>query len=65
MNRYKRELEREKRITAIMCMVCPAHRFMRWKIEKLLRHDYPTEKIVKIVKRYCKDGDYNANDADE
>lgn len=57
MNRYKRELEREKRITAIMCMICPDHRFMRWKIEKLLQHGYPTEKIVKIVKRYCKGGD--------
>lgn len=57
MNRYKRELERENRITAIMCMICPDHRFMRWKIEKLLRHDYPIEKIVKIVKRYCKGGD--------
>ena len=57
MNRYKRELERENRITEIMCMICPDHRFMRWKIEKLLRYDYPTEKIVKIVKRYCKGGD--------
>ena len=57
MNRYKRELECEKRITAIMCMVCPDHRFMRWKIEKLLRHNYPTEKIVRIVKRYCKGGE--------
>lgn len=53
MNRYKKELDHEKQITAIMCMVCPDHCLMRWKIEKLLRHGYPTEKIVKIVKRYC------------
>lgn len=57
MNRYKKELDHEKQITAIMCMVCPDHRLMRWKIEKLLRHDYPTEKIVEIVKRYWIGGD--------
>lgn len=57
MNRYKKELDHEKQITAIMCMVCPAHRLMRWKIEKLLQHGYPTEKIVKIVKGYCKGGE--------
>ena len=58
MNRYKRELERENRITEIMCMICPDYRLMRWKMEELLQHDYPTDKIVKIVKRYCKDGLY-------
>lgn len=28
MNRYKKELDHEKQITAIMCMVCPNHRWM-------------------------------------
>lgn len=59
MNRYKKELDHEKQITAIMCMVCPDHRLMRWKIEKLLRNGYPIEKIVKIVKGYCS-GDNDA-----
>jgi len=53
MNRYKKELDHEKQITSIMCMVCPDHHLMRWEIEKLLRNGYPTEKIVKIVKGYC------------
>ena len=56
-DQIKKELDHEKQITAIMCMVCPDHRLMRWKIEKLLRHGYPTEKIVKIVKGYCKGGE--------
>lgn len=41
-------------------MVCPDYRLIRWKIAKLLQHGYPTEKIVKIVKGYCKGG----NDAE-
>lgn len=51
MNRYKRELEHEKKITEIMCMVCPNYRAMRWKAEKLLRNNYPTENIVQLLKQ--------------
>lgn len=51
MNRYKRELEHEKKITEIMCMVCPNCRVMRWKAEKLLRSNYPIENIVQLLKK--------------
>lgn len=51
MNRYKRELEHEKKITEIMCMVCSNCRAMRWKARKLLRNNYPTENIVQILRK--------------
>lgn len=50
MNRYKKELEHEKKVTEIMCMVCPNYRVIKWKAEKLLRSNYPTVNIVQLLK---------------
>ena len=59
MNQYKKELEHEKKITEIMCMVCPNCRVMRRKAERLLRNNYPTKNIVQLLmqsKKCMKDG---------